>query len=132
MGERIDALRHREHAGPVLYVLAVAVAASGGPGPALVRRLGPAARPALRALTSSPTTKVAGAAKSLVAELPTAPRQVLQLRTLGPLTLVRDGEVVGREPLDTARARHHAARAELPHAAQQMSRGEPVIPTLHV
>jgi nicotinate phosphoribosyltransferase len=46
--------------------------------------------------------------------------------------LVRDGEVVGREPLDAARARHHAARAELPHAAQQMSRGEPVIPTLHV
>jgi nicotinate phosphoribosyltransferase len=45
---------------------------------------------------------------------------------------VRDGEVVGREPLDAARARHHAARAELPPAAQQMSRGEPVIPTLHV
>jgi nicotinate phosphoribosyltransferase len=44
--------------------------------------------------------------------------------------LVRDGEVVGREPLDDARARHRAARAELPRAAQQMSRGEPVIPTL--
>jgi nicotinate phosphoribosyltransferase len=46
--------------------------------------------------------------------------------------LVRDGEVVGREPLADARARHRAARAELPPAAQQMSRGEPVIPTLHV
>jgi nicotinate phosphoribosyltransferase len=46
--------------------------------------------------------------------------------------LVRAGEVVGREPLDDARARHHAARAELPHEAQQMSRGEPVIPTIHV
>ncbi len=46
--------------------------------------------------------------------------------------LVRDGEVVGRETLDDARARHLAARAELPPAAQQMSRGEPVIPTLHV
>ena len=46
--------------------------------------------------------------------------------------LVRDGEVVGREPLDDARERHSAARAELPLAAQQMSRGEPVIPTLHV
>jgi nicotinate phosphoribosyltransferase len=45
--------------------------------------------------------------------------------------LVRDGEVVGREPLDTARARHRASRAELPQAAQQMSRGEPVIPTVH-
>src|SRR6185369_8057220 len=43
----------------------------------------------------------------------------------------RDGEVVGREPLDTARARHRASRAELPQAAQQMSRGEPVIPTVH-
>lgn len=46
--------------------------------------------------------------------------------------LVRAGEVVGREPLDDARARHLAARAELPVAVQQMSRGEPVIPTLHV
>lgn len=46
--------------------------------------------------------------------------------------LVRDGEVVGRESLDDARARHAAARAELPLAAQQMSRGEPVIPTLHL
>ena len=42
------------------------------------------------------------------------------------------GEVVGREPLEAARARHLAARAELPVESQQMSRGEPVIPTLHV
>lgn len=46
--------------------------------------------------------------------------------------LVRDGEVVGRESLDTARERHVLARAELPVAAQSMSRGQPVIPTLHV
>jgi len=46
--------------------------------------------------------------------------------------LVREGEVIGRESLDQARARHLAARAELPPAAQQMSRGEPVIPTIHV
>jgi len=46
--------------------------------------------------------------------------------------LVRDGEVVGRETLDDARARHLAVRAELPRQAQQMSRGEPVIPTLQV
>ncbi|WP_263283317.1 nicotinate phosphoribosyltransferase [Nocardioides rotundus] len=46
--------------------------------------------------------------------------------------LVTEGEVVGREPLDAARARHHAARAELPRAAQQMSRGEAVIPTVHL
>ncbi len=46
--------------------------------------------------------------------------------------LVRDGEVVGREPLADARARHLAARAELPLAATQLSRGEPVIETIHL
>ncbi|MCW2796882.1 MAG: putative nicotinate phosphoribosyltransferase [Nocardioides sp.] len=46
--------------------------------------------------------------------------------------LVRDGSVVGHEPLDDARARHLASRAELPLASQQLSRGEQVIPTLHV
>jgi nicotinate phosphoribosyltransferase len=46
--------------------------------------------------------------------------------------LVHDGEVVGREPLTDARARHASSRAELPPAAQQMSRGEPVIPTIHL
>jgi nicotinate phosphoribosyltransferase len=44
--------------------------------------------------------------------------------------LVKDGEVVGREPLEAARDRHAASRSELPVAAQQMSRGEPVIPTV--
>jgi nicotinate phosphoribosyltransferase len=44
--------------------------------------------------------------------------------------LVRSGEVIGRESLEDARARHLAVRAELPVAIQQMSRGEPVIPTL--
>jgi len=46
--------------------------------------------------------------------------------------LVKGGEVVGREPLDAARERHRLSRAELPLAARQMSRGEPVIETLHV
>jgi nicotinate phosphoribosyltransferase len=46
--------------------------------------------------------------------------------------LVRDGEVVGREPLDSARERHTMALAELPMKAHQMSRGEPVIDTLHL
>jgi nicotinate phosphoribosyltransferase len=45
---------------------------------------------------------------------------------------VREGEIVGRESLDEARARHAAARSELPRAAQQMSRGEPAIPTIHL
>ena len=45
--------------------------------------------------------------------------------------LVRDGETVGRETLADARARHLASRAELPVTIQQMSRGEPAIPTVH-
>ncbi len=45
--------------------------------------------------------------------------------------LVRAGEVVGREPLERrARRGTSPSRAELPVAIQQMSRGEPVIPTL--
>ncbi|MBD0736785.1 nicotinate phosphoribosyltransferase [Streptomyces sp. CBMA29] len=43
--------------------------------------------------------------------------------------LVRRGEVIGREPLDSARARHITARAGLPLSATQLSRGEPVLPT---
>ena len=46
--------------------------------------------------------------------------------------LVRAGEVVGREPLAAARERHLASRSELPVEIQQMSRGEPVIPTVTV
>ncbi len=46
--------------------------------------------------------------------------------------LVRDGEPVGREDLGSSRARHEAARDELPLRARQLSRGEPVIPTEHV
>jgi len=45
--------------------------------------------------------------------------------------LVRDGAVVGREPLSAARERHEAARAELPPSALKLSRGEPAIPTVY-
>jgi nicotinate phosphoribosyltransferase len=45
--------------------------------------------------------------------------------------LVRDGEVVGSESLDDARARHEASRAELPPTALKLSRGEPAIPTIY-
>ncbi|HXZ65736.1 MAG TPA: nicotinate phosphoribosyltransferase, partial [Streptosporangiaceae bacterium] len=44
--------------------------------------------------------------------------------------LVRDGEIVGREPLAAARERHRAAVAELPGYARQLSRGYPAIPTV--
>ena len=46
------------------------------------------------------------------------------------MPLVRDGEVVGREDLGAARERHERARDELPVRARQLSRGEPVIPTV--
>ncbi len=44
--------------------------------------------------------------------------------------LVSRGEIVGREPLAASRQRHLDARAELPVQAQQLSRGEPVLPTI--
>ncbi|TQN30813.1 nicotinate phosphoribosyltransferase [Haloactinospora alba] len=43
--------------------------------------------------------------------------------------LVHEGEIVGGEPLDDARKRHARSVEELPVTAQQMSRGEPAIPT---
>jgi len=46
--------------------------------------------------------------------------------------LVRGGEIVGRESLEAARARHREAMAELPAYALQLSRGYPAIPTLFV
>ncbi|MEU1895617.1 nicotinate phosphoribosyltransferase [Streptomyces pristinaespiralis] len=46
--------------------------------------------------------------------------------------LVKGGDVVAREPLDAARARHTAAREGLPMSAIQLSRGEAVIPTEYV
>ena len=44
--------------------------------------------------------------------------------------LVRDGVIVGREPLDAARERHRRMLAELPPQALQLSRGDPAIPTV--
>ncbi len=43
--------------------------------------------------------------------------------------LVREGAIVGREPLEAARSRHDAAMAELPPESRKLSRGEPAIPT---
>ena len=44
--------------------------------------------------------------------------------------LVREGKIVGREPLSAARDRHQAVLAELPGYALQLSRGYPAIPTV--
>ncbi len=47
------------------------------------------------------------------------------------VSLVRDGEVIDHQDIHESRARHLASRAELPRAATQLSRGEPVIPTVY-
>jgi nicotinate phosphoribosyltransferase len=44
--------------------------------------------------------------------------------------LVVSGEIVGREHVSAARARHREALAELPPYALQLSRGYPAIPTV--
>ncbi|MCT9929122.1 nicotinate phosphoribosyltransferase [Planotetraspora sp. A-T 1434] len=44
--------------------------------------------------------------------------------------LVRDGQVVGREPLESARERHRATLAELPAMAHSLSPGDPAVPTI--
>ena len=46
--------------------------------------------------------------------------------------LVRNGEIIGREPLEAAQERHADSLAELPLSARQLSRGEPAIPTEYV
>jgi len=71
-----------------------------------------------------------GVAEAEVVGIGTAPEDDGDDRPL-LVELVRDGQVVGREPLAAARERHWAARAELPVTAKQMSKGEPVIPTIH-
>ena len=44
--------------------------------------------------------------------------------------LVHHGDVIDHQDIHEARARHAASRAELPRVATQLSRGEPVIPTI--
>jgi nicotinate phosphoribosyltransferase len=46
--------------------------------------------------------------------------------------LMRKGERLHDEPLETARDRHRRAVAELPLDARHLSRGEPAIPTEYV
>ncbi|WP_244247105.1 nicotinate phosphoribosyltransferase [Nocardioides euryhalodurans] len=72
-----------------------------------------------------------GTAEAEVVGIGSAPEDDGDDRSL-LVPLVEDGEVVGREPLEAARARHADSRAELPLAAQMMSRGEPVIKTIHL
>jgi nicotinate phosphoribosyltransferase len=72
-----------------------------------------------------------GVAEAEVVGIGTPPKNDGNDRSL-LVHLVEGGEMVGREPLETARDRHKAARAELPPQAHQLSKGEPVIDTEHV
>ncbi|WP_407940122.1 nicotinate phosphoribosyltransferase [Nocardioides acrostichi] len=61
----------------------------------------------------------------------TGPAPAVGEKERDPLVpLVVGGEVVGAEPLEAARERHLRGRAELPVAAQSLSRGEPVVATV--
>lgn len=71
----------------------------------------------------------AGVAQAEVVGIGTAPEDDGDDRAL-LVPLVEGGVVVGREPLEEARARHRAAVAELPRAVRMMSAGEPVVPTV--
>ncbi|WP_316671103.1 nicotinate phosphoribosyltransferase [uncultured Propionibacterium sp.] len=70
-----------------------------------------------------------GLAQAEVIGVNAAPRAGSGDRTL-IVELVRNGEIVGAEPLTDARDRHRTARAELPIDAQRISNAEPAIPTI--
>ncbi|MEU3535625.1 nicotinate phosphoribosyltransferase [Streptomyces murinus] len=71
-----------------------------------------------------------GVAEAEVVGTGAVPAQLADRQLL--VRLVEAGRVVAREPLDVARERHIAARANLPLSATQLSRGEPVLPTEYV
>jgi nicotinate phosphoribosyltransferase len=124
------------------------VTGSGAPTAALVyklvaRSLSGAAGPLQPVAKRSVGKPSRGGRKWAVRELDaagTAVRELIRVTDTEPESgpsgrallqpLVRDGEIVGREPLADARARHRAAVAELPAYARQLSRGYPAIPTV--
>lgn len=71
-----------------------------------------------------------GVAQAEVIGIGEAPRTDDNGRPL-MIELVCDGEVTDHQDIHEARARHDASRAELPRSAGQLSRGEPVIPTIY-
>ncbi|WP_422276074.1 nicotinate phosphoribosyltransferase [Trebonia sp.] len=102
-------------AGPMDVLRPVAKRSVGKPGRGgrkwAVRHRGPAAEAVTERITLAPPD-------------PGASDRVL-LREL-----IRDGKIVGREPLAAARDRHQAVLGELPGYALQLSRGYPAIPTI--
>lgn len=73
---------------------------------------------------------VAGRATAEVIGIGSAPVTDADDRSL-LVELVRDGERVHHDTLEAARARLQAALAELPAAARQLSKGDPVLDTIY-
>ena len=71
-----------------------------------------------------------GRAQAEVIGIGSAPRTDSDDRPL-LVELVRDGERVHHDTLDAARARLQSALAELPAAARQLSKGDPVLDTIY-
>ena len=77
---------------PWLTELAVGLVATGDDvGRELLEELANLARPTLRRQLDSPHERLASTARALLHQMPAVPTYRLQLRVLGPLTLVRDG-----------------------------------------
>ena len=118
------------------------VTGSGAPTAALVYKL--AARSAGRRLepvakrsAGKPTLGGRKWAARALDDLGTAMAELVSTRPVGdsrqrPLLreLVRDGKIVGAEPIEAARQRHRDARAELPATASWLDPGGPAIPTI--
>ncbi|WP_254716807.1 nicotinate phosphoribosyltransferase [Actinomadura sp. WMMB 499] len=122
------------------------VTGSGAPTASLVYKLvaradAPAGDAPMRPVAKRSTGKPSrGGSKSAVRRLDAHGTAYAETITVGEpapgprdrvlqVPLVRDGEIVGREPLRDARDRHARAVAELPAPAVQLSRGEPALPT---
>ncbi|MFI0938902.1 nicotinate phosphoribosyltransferase [Streptomyces sp. NPDC021020] len=111
----------------MVYKLVARAGADGGP-------LVPVAKKSMGGKTSVGGRKWAarrvdedGVAAAEVVGSGPIPAELADRQLLVPL--VRGGDIIGREPLETARLRHIEARASLPLSATQLSRGEPVLPT---
>lgn len=111
----------------MVYKLVARAGADGGP-------LVPVAKKSMGGKTSVGGRKWAarrvdedGVAAAEVVGSGPIPAELADRQLLVPL--VRGGDIIGREPLETARLRHIEARAALPLSATQLSRGEPVLPT---
>jgi DNA-binding SARP family transcriptional activator/ATP/maltotriose-dependent transcriptional regulator MalT len=99
--QRVRAALHHRFA----VELALGLEACGRPeGGAILEALGPAGRDAVRAVAAG-RTRSARPARSLLAAVPAPPLHTTEVACLGPLAIVRDGEVVTDPDLRRERVR---------------------------